>query len=78
MTEGQYYAYERFWDQVNREHVLAEANFNNGLAKGEIIGEAKGAKKEKIENALKMKQLNVDISIISQVTGLTADEISSL
>ena len=74
MTEGQYYAYERFWDQVNREHVLAEASFNDGLKQGE----AKGAKKEKIENACKMKELNVDISIISQVTGLSPDEISSL
>lgn len=39
---------------------------------------AEGEVKKNIENALKMKQLNVDISIISQVTGLTADDINSL
>jgi len=66
MTESQYYAYERFWDQVNREHVLAEANFNEGV------------QKTNIDNARKMKQLNVDVSIISQVTGLSPDEIISL
>jgi len=42
MTEGQLYVYERFWDQVNREHVLAEGNFNDGLAIGEAKGRAEG------------------------------------
>jgi predicted transposase YdaD len=102
MTEGQLYYYERFWDQVNREHVLAEANFNDGIlkgraegeakgraegeakgraegeAKGRAEGEAEGIRKERLENARKMKQLNIDISTISQVTGLTAKEIEAI
>jgi len=86
MTEGQLYYYERFWDQVNREHVLAEANFNDGIlkgraegeAKGRAEGEAEGIRKERFENARKMKQLNIDISTISQVTGLTAKEIETI
>jgi predicted transposase/invertase (TIGR01784 family) len=82
MTEGQLYYYERFWDQVNREHVLAEANFNDGIlkgrAEGRAEGEAEGIRKERLENARKMKQLNIDISTISQVTGLTAKEIETL
>ena len=82
MTEGQLYVYERFWDQVNREHVLAEGNFNDGLAigeaKGRAEGRAEGIRNEKLENARKMKQLGIDISTISQVTGLPVEEIEAL
>ena len=74
MTEGQLYYYERFWDQVNRELVLAEANYADGLAEGE----AKGIRKEKLENARKMKQLGIDAGTISQVTGLTTEEVDAL
>jgi len=86
MTESQLYRYERFWDQVNREHVLAEANFNDGMlkgrvegrAEGEAIGLTKGETKKNLENALKMKELQVDVNIISQVTGLSPEEIKAL
>ena len=82
MTEGQLYVYERFGDQVNREHVLAEGNFNDGLAigeaKGRAEGRAEGIRNEKLENARKMKQLGIDISTISQVTGLSVEEIEAL
>ena len=78
MTEGQLYYYERFWDQVNRELVLAEANYADGLAEGEAKGEAKGIRKEKLENARKMKQLGIDAGTISQVTGLTTEEVDAL
>ena len=82
MTETQLYYYERFWDQVNREHVLAEANYNDGLTKGRAEGKAEGiaegALKEKLENARKMKGLNIDTQTISQVTGLSAEEIENL
>ncbi|MBQ4034976.1 MAG: hypothetical protein II623_05910, partial [Paludibacteraceae bacterium] len=49
-----------------------------GLEKGEAIGLEKGVKKEKIDNARKMKECGVDIHIISTVTGLSADEIENL
>ncbi len=49
-----------------------------GLAKGLAEGLAEGVKKEKLENARKMKALNVDTNIIRQVTGLSEEEISSL
>ncbi len=49
-----------------------------GLEKGEAIGLEKGVKKEKIDNARKMKECGVDIHIISTVTGLSADEIEKL
>jgi len=94
MTETQLYYYERFWDQVNREHVLAEANYNDGLTKGRAEGKAEGiaegeakgraegiaegATKEKLENARKMKDLNINTQTISQVTGLSIEEIEKL
>ena len=34
MTEEQLYAYERFWDAVNRENVLAEGKYAEGKAEG--------------------------------------------
>jgi predicted transposase YdaD len=41
-------------------------------------GIAEGAKKEKLENARRMKELNIDIHTISQVTGLSTGEIEKL
>ena len=32
MSEAQLYAYERFWDEVNRSHVLKESSFKEGRA----------------------------------------------
>ena len=94
MTEKQLYDYERFWDQVNREFVLAEANFNDGkaagkaeglaegmekgLAEGLAKGEAEGARKEKAETALKMKSDHLPLDTIMKYTGLTAEEIDAL
>jgi len=61
---------------------LAEGNFNDGLAigeaKGRAEGRAEGIRNEKLENARKMKQLGIDISTISQVTGLSVEEIEAL
>ena len=41
-------------------------------------GEESGRKLEKIETAKKLKELNVDINIIIQSTGLTKEEIEKL
>ena len=41
-------------------------------------GEERGRKLEKIETAKKLKELNVDINIIMQSTGLTKEEIEKL
>ena len=74
MTEQQLYSYERFWDQVNREYVIAEARFKTGLEEGRSEGKVL----QNIENARKMKELNADSSFISQVTGLSIEEIQNL
>ncbi|MCR5570612.1 MAG: hypothetical protein K6G31_15305 [Paludibacteraceae bacterium] len=64
------------------EKALMDGSFNKGReegrAEGEAIGLEKGVKKEKIDNARKMKECGVGINIISTVTGLSADEIEKL
>ena len=74
MSEGQLYAYEKFWDAVVTERVLAKDNFDRGVAEGEAIGEAKANRK----NAENLKRLGVDTDTISKATGLTAEEIEAL
>ena len=94
MSESQLYRYERFWDQVNRELVLAEANYSDGLAegkaeglaegmakgmaKGKAEGLAEGVRKANMEIARKMKGLNIAAATISQLTGLSPEEFENL
>lgn len=49
-----------------------------GMAKGMAEGMAKGETKANRENARKMKELGADTDFISQITGLTAEEIEAL
>ena len=74
MTEAQLYAYERFWDQVNREYVLADANFKDGLAKGMAEGRAE----ERLSNARSLKVNGVPLDIIAKSLNLTDKEIAEL
>ena len=70
MTEGQLYAYERFWDAVNRETVLAEGKYAEGRAEGRAEGI--------ILTAAKMKKKGMAIEDIVEVTGLAEEEIKKL
>ncbi len=74
MSEAQLYAYERFWDAVNNEHVLMEGRYKEGMAEGM----EKGMEKEKLEAALRMRADNMPIELISKYTGLTPEEIEAL
>lgn len=49
-----------------------------GLAEGRAKGRAEGAHQEKMQSARKMKDLGMPIEVISQVTGLTPQEIEAL
>ena len=89
-TEGELYAYERYWDYVNYERGIVEGGYYKGLAEGVAKGHAeglaeghaegmeKGEAKANRENARKMKALGVDDKVICQVTGLTEEEVSML
>jgi len=82
MTEIQLYRYERFWDQVNRELVLAEGKYNDGLAeglaKGRAEGRTEGRTEANIESAIKMKVKGFSVETIAEITGLTPQEIERL
>ena len=66
MTEEQLYAYERFWDAVNRENVLAEGKY------------AEGRDERSLEIARNLKGMNLPVSDIAKATGLSVAEIEAL
>ena len=70
MTSEQLYAYERFWDAVNVENVLASDNYNKGREKGREEGLASVAR-----NLIAMGMPTADVV---KATGLTAGEIEAL
>ena len=90
MTEGQLYAYEKFWLAVVDERILREAatkkGYNEGWEKGKKEGWEKGKKegweKGKMEGlhlvARNMKQLGLPIADIAKATGLSETEIANL
>ncbi|MCR5569326.1 MAG: Rpn family recombination-promoting nuclease/putative transposase, partial [Paludibacteraceae bacterium] len=81
-SDEQLATYDKYRDMAATEKALMDGSFNKGReegrAEGEAIGLEKGVKKEKIDNARKMKECGVDTNIISIVTGLSADEIEKL
>ena len=66
MSEAQLYAYERFWDEVNRNQILKESNYK------------KGRDERSLEIARKMKTDNMPIGVIAKYTGLTIEEVKQL
>lgn len=55
-----------------------KAIYAAGLDKGEIKGREAGIKENQIEVAKKMKEKNIDINIIEEITKLTKEEIEKL
>ncbi len=66
MSEAQLYAYERFWDEVNRNQVLNESHYKKGMEMGIT------------EVAKKMKQKGLPSELIAEMTGLLPKEIENL
>jgi len=66
------------WDLYSSMKTSFDKGKAEGKAEGEAKGRAEGAKKEKLENARKMKGLNIDTQTICQVTGLSTGEIEKL
>ena len=93
-SEGQLYAYEYFWDAVVNERVAIEGGYKRGraegraegreegLAEGRAEGRAEGLEegesKERIKTARKMKEKGFPIEDISDITGLSIEEIAAL
>ena len=77
-SEGQLYAYDRFWDAVYRERVFYDDGFRKGEVKGRAEGLAEGRAEEKIGIARMLKADGMAIDIIAKYTGLSPEEIASL
>ena len=90
MTEAQLHAYDKFWMAVTDEAGFLEARYHRGMTeglekgraegmeKGRAEGRAEGVAKANREHASKMKALNMPDEIISQITGLSMEEIEKL
>ena len=90
MTEAQLHAYDKFWMAVTDEAGFLEARYYRGMTeglekgraegmeKGRAEGRAEGVAKANREHACKMKALNMPDEIISQITGLSMEEIEKL
>ena len=78
MTEGQIYAYERFWQSIVNERVLIEGGYKKGLAEGRAEGEAKGRAEERIKNARSLNANGIPLDVIASSLGLSQDEIEVL
>ena len=77
-------------EQKQYEEVMYEKGLNQGLNRGKQQGLLegieqgieqgfkKGVKKTNINNARKMLELNMDLDMISKITGLTKEEIKGL
>ena len=71
----QYYESQKeYWDYYS----TMSTSYNKGHAKGRAEGLAEGRTEERMANARRMKELGVERSVISQVTGLTVEEIEAL
>ena len=78
MTEGQLYAYEKFWDAVINEEVLIEGGYNKGMAEGMEKGRAEGEANERMKNARSLKENGVPLDVIAKSLGLTQEEVDKL
>ena len=56
----------------------AERDIKNSLDTASKEGFTKGKAEEKVETALKMKQKGLDLNLISDITGLSIEEIEQL
>lgn len=63
-----------YWDYYS----TMTTSYNKGKAEGRAEGRAEGKYEANRDNARKMKELGVSPAIISQVTGLTAEEIEEV
>lgn len=82
MTKAEHEAYNRHLENIMVQNGVLDTARTEGRDEGiEIgigIGIEKGIEKANIENARKMMALNVPIEVITQVTGLSSEQLISL
>lgn len=77
-TESELNAYEAYWNAVSAEKTLMTGKFSEGLVKGEAIGIKKGEAIGIQKTAKTMRDKGFDLETISNVTGLSKDDIEGL
>ena len=60
------------------EKMLFKTRISLSYKNGIKDGSEQGIEREKIENARKMKENGIEISLISKITGLSEEEIAKL
>jgi predicted transposase/invertase (TIGR01784 family) len=60
------------------QSINAYRDIKNSLDTAKKEGKAEGKAEEKVETALKMKQKGLDLNLISDITGLSIEEIEQL
>ncbi|MBR5062712.1 MAG: Rpn family recombination-promoting nuclease/putative transposase [Prevotella sp.] len=92
-SDAELYAYDKFWDIIRVERTLEydkeqkykqmyvddiEKATEKGRTEGMEKGMEKGMEEANRDNARKMKALGLNADLISQVTGLSTEEVDSL
>jgi len=73
-SEEEILEYESYKESLHYQASMYESTYVIGILKGE----KKGKMEEKMAIAKKMLQKNIEIAIIAEVTGLTAQEVESI
>ena len=86
MTEEERLRYRSYMESLRNARSMLSASYEDGEAKGEARGEARGieigeARGEVVgikKTAKNMKDKGLDVAMVSEVTGLSAEEIGEL
>lgn len=77
-TPGQLLGYEKFWDVVSTAKTTISSAFKDGEKKGLEMGREEGREEERLKNARSMKAKGFPPELISEILGLSLEEISGL
>ena len=77
-TQDELLAYEKFWDTISSEKTIIGEAIEKGRAEGRAEGIAEGRMEEKLENARKMLQRGIEPAVVTDITGLTMEQIKGL
>ena len=77
-SDAELLAIDKYWDQISRERTAVNAAERKGHAEGRAEGRAEGEQLKAIAIARKMKTKEFTIEDIMEMTGLSADIITSL
>ena len=70
--------YEAYWDAIRIEKTIKNSFLQEGRAEGRAEGELIGEKKASINIAIKLAQKGINKQEISEITGLTIQELTEI